>query len=87
MIEASPEYLLNVVDEETAFKIWEQLEGIRIYFPKNLVKHSHIIEDYKQLIKNYYQRHEAIKELSYKYEMSQSQIRRVTARVDIKPFE
>ena len=87
MIDVTPEYLLNIVDEETAFKIWEQLEGIRIYFLKNLVKHSHLIEDYKQLIKNYYKRAEAVKELEYNYEMSNSQIRRITSKVDLKPFE
>lgn len=86
MSDVTPEYLLNIVDEVTAFKIWEQLEGMRIYFPKNLVKHSHIKEDYKQLIKKHYQRHEAIKELEYRYELSNSQIRRITNKVDIKPF-
>jgi len=87
MIDVTPEYLLNIVDEETAFKIWEQLEGMRIYFPSKLVLHHHIKEDYKQLIKKYYQRHEAIRELEYRYELSNSQIRRITAKVDIKPFE
>jgi len=87
MIDITPEYLLNIVDEATAFKIWEQLEGMRVYFPSKFMQHHHIREDYKQMIERYYQRAEAIKELSYKYEMSQSQIRRVTAKVDINPFD
>ena len=86
MIEATPEYLLNIVDEATAFKIWESLEGMRIYFPKGTIKHHNIKQDFKLLIDKHYLKLEAIKELSYCYEMSESQIRRVIAKGDIKPL-
>ena len=86
MIEATPEYLLNIVDEKIAFKIWEQLEGMRIYFPKGIVKHHNIKKEFKLLIDKYYSKIEAIKELSYRYEMSNSQIRRIITKSDIKPF-
>ena len=87
MIDAAPEYLLNIVDEQTAFKIWEQLEGMRVYFPKNIIKHQNIKRDFKLLIDKFYSKLEAIKELSYRYEMSESQIKRIISTVDIKPFE
>jgi len=80
MVDVTPEYLLNIVDEETAIKIWEQLEGMRIYFPKNIVKHNNIKRDYKIMMGKYYPKAEAIKELSCKYELSADQIRRITKK-------
>jgi len=38
MTPAEPEYLLNVVDEETYYKICEAMQGLRIYFPTSKQK-------------------------------------------------
>ena len=80
VLEATPEYLLNVVDEDTALKIWNCLQGMRIYFSKATIRNYHIIKDYNAMINKYYARSEAIKELSCKYEISTYQIRRITKR-------
>ena len=87
MIEATPEYLLNVVDEETALKIWNYFQGMRIYFSKNSIRDYYIVKDYKVLIDKYYRRAEAIKELSCKYEISTDQIRRIVKREKMEMFE
>jgi len=87
MNDVTPEYLLNVVDEETALKIWENLEGMRIYFSKNTPRHYNIRKDYKTMRNNYTTRPEAIKRLSYKYELSQSQIRKITKEENKKLFD
>ncbi len=80
MIDVTPEYLLNILDKETAIKVMTHLEGMKIYFPKNLIKHDTIIKDFQYMKKQRHVKHEAIKELSYKYEMSESQIRRIVAK-------
>ena len=77
MIDVTPEYLLNVVDEVTAQKIWESLEGMRIYFPKRKIKHNKILEDYRIMTKKYITKAESVKHLMSKYEMSQSQVRNI----------
>ncbi len=87
MIEATPEYLLNVVDEETALKIWNYFQGMRIYFSKNSIRDYYIVKDYKVLIDKYYRISEAIKELSCKYEISKDQIRRIIKREKREMFE
>ena len=46
MIDVTPEYLLNILDKETAIKVMTHLEGMKIYFPKNLIKHDTIIKDF-----------------------------------------
>ena len=87
MVDVTPEYLLNIVDEKTAFKIWEQLEGMRIYFPSKFVLHHHIKEAYRQMIEGQYNKADAINVLSYQYELSTAQIRRIVAKVQSDPFE
>ena len=54
VLEATPEYLLNVVDEETALKIWNCFQGMRIYFSKTTIRNYHIVKDYKVMIDKYY---------------------------------
>ena len=86
MIDITPEYLLNVVDEETALKICESLEGMRIYIPKNFTKYRRIIKDYISMKeKHFFNNVDAINELSYKYELSSSQIRKIIKK-DIPQF-
>jgi Mor family transcriptional regulator len=85
MIEASPEYLLNVVDEETAIKIWDSLAGMRIYFKSTTPQHYKINNDYKLMMSRYTSRANAVKQLMSKYEMSESQIRNITKH-EIKKF-
>ena len=87
MIEATPEYLLNIVDEDTAFKIWEQLEGLRIYFPNKFIKHYNIKKDYKQMAEGHTDKSSIIRQLSYKYELSTKQIKRIISKEDKKPFD
>ena len=77
MIEATPEYLLNVVDEETAITIWKSLAGMRIYFKATTHKHHKIKTDYKILLDRYTSKANAVKQLMYKYEMSESQVRNI----------
>ena len=77
MTDVTPEYLLNVVDEDTALKIWQHLEGMRMYFPKTAIRHYKIKQDYKKMINNCITNAEAIRQLSIKYDMSQSQTRRI----------
>ena len=86
MIEATPEYLLNIVDEDTAFKIWKHLEGMRVYFPQNFIKHYHIKEDYNQMMQRKANKINAIRQLNYKYELSTKQIRRIISKEDKEPF-
>ena len=83
MIDATPEYLLNVVDEKTTYRIWESMEGMRVYFPKHVVRDNFIIRDYNEMTNT---RIEAIKELSYKYEISTAQIRRIITKGIRKAF-
>jgi len=87
MTDVTPEYLLNAVDEETALKIWENLEGMRIYFSKNTPKHYKIRKDYKLMINRYTTRPEAIKQLCSKYELSESQIRKIIKEENKKLFD
>jgi Mor family transcriptional regulator len=87
MIDVTPEYLLNVVDEVTAQKIWESLQGMRIYFPKSKTKHNKILEDYRAMTKKYITKAESVKQLMYKYEMSQSQVRNIIRSDDRVLFD
>jgi len=75
MTDASPDYLLNILDAETAKKVWSHLRGIRIYFPKCKSEHDEIRTLYKQMTTT---RADRIRRLSELYEMSESQIRKVT---------
>lgn len=77
MIEATPEYLLNVLDDATFKKVWSHLRGVRIYFPKCKSKHDEIRELYKSMKAD---RACAVKRLAELYEMSESQIRRITKK-------
>jgi len=77
MVDVTPDYLLNIVDKETAQKIWESLEGMRIYFPKCKTNHNKIQEDYESMQKRFTTKANAIRLLSSKYEMSETQIRRI----------
>ena len=75
MIDATPDYLLNILDETTAKKVWAHLRGVRIYFPKCKSVHDEIRALYKNMKNN---RADAVKRLAALYEMSESQIRRIT---------
>ena len=77
MIDATPEYLLNVVDEETARKIWNHLAGMRIYFPEKTIKHEMIKKDFEALQKMQYKPQDAVQELSCKYNISKCQLWRI----------
>ena len=75
MIDATPDYLLNILDEATFKKVWSHLRGVRIYFPKCKSVHDEIKELYKGMK---IERADAVKRLASLYEMSESQIRRIT---------
>jgi Mor family transcriptional regulator len=77
IVDATPEYLLNVVDEETAIKIWESLGGLRIYFKSNTLKHYKIKKDFEEMKKRLATNADAITQLSYKYELTKDQIRKI----------
>jgi len=77
IIEASPEYLLNMLDEETARKVWKHLQGMRIYFPKCKSRNDEINTLYQGMK---IPRSERIKRLSDLFEISQDQIRRITKK-------
>ena len=74
MTDVSPVYLLNIIDEETAKKVWRHLRGVRIYFPKCKSVHNEIRELYKNMK---VEKADAVKRLASLYEMSESQIRRI----------
>lgn len=76
MTTATPEYLLNVVDEETYCKICEAMQGFRIYFPTIKPKANNIIKDYEQMKKAKYTRKNIIENLVCKYELTRRSIRR-----------
>ncbi|WP_457748483.1 hypothetical protein [Sulfurimonas sp.] len=78
MLELSPEYLLNVVDEATVIKIWKSLAGMRVYFPAKPIIYYQIRADYTKLKEDYFKRSDAVRILSSKYEISQSRIREIT---------
>lgn len=75
MIDASPEYLLNILDKETAIKVWRHLQGMRIYFPKCKSKHDEIRTLYNSMN---IERSESIRRIAQLFEMSEDQIRRIT---------
>ena len=77
IIEASPEYLLNMLDKETAKKVWKQLQGMRIYFPKCKSRNDEINTLYNQMK---IPRSERIKRLAELFEISDDQIRRITKK-------
>jgi len=74
MIEATPEYLLNVLDKETALKVWRSLRGVRIYFPKCKSEHDEIRELFKNMTSD---KPESVKTLMYVFDKSESQIRNI----------
>ena len=75
MIDATPEYLLNVLDADTAKKVWRHLRGVRIYFPKCKSTHDDIRTLYSQMGTD---RATSIKRLSELFDLSIDQIRRIT---------
>ena len=77
MIDVSPEYLLNTVDEETLMNLCESLAGMRVYFKAITYKHLKIKKDYRIMQKQYITKANAVKQLMCKYEMSESQIRNI----------
>ena len=79
MTDATPEHLLMILDNETAKKVWSHLRGFRIYFPKCKSKHDEINTLYNNLIRGI-PRAGAVKRLSKMFEMSETQIRRITKK-------
>jgi len=76
MIPAEPEYLLNVVDEETYCKICEAMQGLRIYFPTSKQKAKNIIRDYEHMQKAKYTRNSIIDNLVGKYGLTKQTIKK-----------
>ena len=74
MICVPPSYLLNVLDEETALRVAEAMQGCRIYFPKKRVQYKKIREDYENMRgeESY-----KFKDLSCKYEVSTQRIKEI----------
>jgi len=84
LTDVTPLYLLNSLDEETAIKVWESLSGMRVYFSKGILKQYNIQKDFKDMNEN--SRTARVKALSYRYEMSESNVRKIL-RKDLKLFD
>ena len=67
-------YLLNELDENTALKVLEVLQGCRIYFPAKKVKYYKIKKDYKKMLGTEKQK---IEQLSLTFELSKVRIREI----------
>jgi len=77
IVDVPPAYLLNILDAQTAKKVWRELSGCRLYFPKCKCEHDEIRTIYHQM--GDIKRVEKIKRLSDMFEKSEEQIRRVTS--------
>ncbi len=49
MTDVTPEYLLNILDADTARRVWNHLRGVRIYFPKCRSRDDEIRTIYAQM--------------------------------------
>ena len=77
MIDVPPVYLLDIVDIETAKKIWRRMRGMRVYFPICKSRDDEINTLYNEMQLS---RSERIKRLAELFEMSEDQIRRITKK-------
>ena len=81
MLEVEPEYLLNAVDEETLEKIWESMAGMRVYFPKNVIRHKAIQKAFKKIHQGTVSYAEAVRIVAINFEMSERQIREIVKKI------
>ena len=67
-------YLLNELDENTALRVLEILQGCRIYFPAKKVMYYKIKKDYEKMSGTEKQK---IEQLSFSFELSKVRIKEI----------
>ena len=80
MVDVGHECLHAVLDEEAVRKVARYLKGCRVSFPRTGIEHDEICTAYAEMTERGAVHSEAVKQLSMRFERSESQIRRIIKR-------
>ena len=84
MINVPASYLLNELDEETALRVMEAMQGCRVYFPTKAVLYHRIKKDFENMNATSQERYRA---LAYSYEMSVCRVKEIVNNKDKSIFD
>jgi len=74
MIDVPARYLVEVLDDETALRVMNALQGCRIYFPSYKVRVYNLKQDYRMMKTTHMQK---IEQLAFKYDITKGRIRQI----------